>query len=285
MRARNSFIAVAVMVLAACTTVKPGYVGIKVNNFGSNKGVSDLPIVTGLVMYNPMSTDVYEFPTFIQTIKWSSTDEGNKGVDESLTFNSREGATVKVDVGLSVAFQRDSVPAVFVEFRKPPEEIIDGYVRNRVREAFSVRASKMAVTDIFGAGKSSLIDSVSADLKRDLGKKGILIDNVSVIGKMHVDPAVEASINAVLTAAQRSIEAENKVKQAQAEAEQAVATSRGDSASAVIEASGKAQANVILARSVSPELVEYQKIQKWNGELPQVSGGTPMISISPKEKP
>ena len=285
MRITKGFVAIAIaLCLAACTTVKPGYVGIKVDNFGTNKGVQDLPIVTGFTMYNPISTNVYEFPTFVQTVKWTAgSAEGSKN-DESITVNSAEGATVNMDIGLSISFLRDSVPAVFVEFRKEPAEIIDGYIRNRVRDAFSIRASKMKVTDIFGGGKQQLIDSVQKDLKAQLGQKGILVDNVSVIGEMRVAEQVKASINAVLTATQRAIEAENKVAQARAESEQHVATARGDSASAVIDASGKAQANIILARSVSPELIEYQKVLKWNGILPTVTSGNALISIpGPKQ--
>lgn len=273
---------VLTLVVAACTTVKPGYVGIKVNNYGSNRGVQDLPIVTGRVWYNPWTEDVYEFPTFVQTEKWTKSANEGKETDESITFNSIEGATVNVDVGVSISFDPKKVPEIFMEFRKEPNEILDGYIRNQVRDAFSLRASQMKVTEIFGAGKQGLIDSVTIDLKRILGPKGFIIDNISVIGEMRVDNQVKESINAVLTAAQRAIEAENKVKQAQAEAEQQVASARGDSASAVIEASGKAQANVILARSVTPTLIEYQKIQKWNGELPTYSGGNALISIPNK---
>lgn len=46
------------------------------------------------------------------------------------------------------------------------------------------------------------------------------------------------------------------------------------------EAKGKAQANEVLKQSLSPEIVEIKKIEKWDGKLPQVSGGaTPFVQI------
>ena len=36
-----------------CTYVPPGFVGVKVNLYGNQRGVSDYPIVTGRVLYNP----------------------------------------------------------------------------------------------------------------------------------------------------------------------------------------------------------------------------------------
>lgn len=280
---RKLFLVAMAALLAACTTVKPGYVGIKVNNYGSGRGVQDLPIVTGLVWYNPFSTDIYDFPTFIQTQKWTRSQDEGSAKDQSITFNSLEGATVNVDVGLSISFNSRKVPEIFQQFREEPQTIIDGYIRNQVRDAFSINASKMKITDIFGQGKQALIDSVASSLKRQLSPMGIIIDNVSVIGEMRVDREVQSSINAVLTATQRAIEAENKIKQSQAEADQRIQVARGDSAAAVIEASGKAHANEVLARSVTPELIEYQKWQKWDGVLPQVTGGAPLINVPNRE--
>src|SRR3989344_2786291 len=57
-----------------CTKVEPGYVGIKVNQYGSQRGVEDFPIVTGRVLYNPFTEDVYKFPTFLQNVVWTQNE-------------------------------------------------------------------------------------------------------------------------------------------------------------------------------------------------------------------
>lgn len=270
----------AILLTSACAKVEPGWAGIVVNNYGTSKGVEDFPVKTGRVWFNPMTEDVYKFPTFLQNYLWTVDERQESPTDESFTVNSVEGATVNFDVAFSIGFVADSVPRIFVTYRKDADHIIRGYVRNIIRDGFSRHASRMKVTDIFGAGKQTLTDSVKIDLKQVLGQKGIFIDQLSIVGEMRVDAKVTASINAVLTAAQKAIEAENKVRQAEAESDQLVATAKGDSASAVIRAQGQAEANRLLQQSITSGLIEYEKIKKWDGILPKITGGaTPIVDF------
>jgi hypothetical protein len=47
-----------VMTFASCTRIGAGYVGIKVNMAGDQKGVADFPAVTGWVFYAPWLTQI-----------------------------------------------------------------------------------------------------------------------------------------------------------------------------------------------------------------------------------
>lgn len=53
----------------------------------------------------------------------------------------------------------------------------------------------------------------------------------------------------------------------------------------IAEASGQAKANQIVAQSITPELIQFHAVQKWNGILPMVSGqaGQPFINFSANE--
>ena len=63
--------------VAGCNRIDAGHVGIKVNLYGSDKGVSDITEVTGMVWYNRWYTAVYEVPTFVQNAVYThdETDE------------------------------------------------------------------------------------------------------------------------------------------------------------------------------------------------------------------
>jgi len=50
----------------------------------------------------------------------------------------------------------------------------------------------------------------------------------------------------------------------------------------LVVAQGQAKANEVLSRSVSPILVQYKSIEKWNGVLPQVTGGVVPFMELPK---
>jgi len=96
---------------------------------------------------------------------------------------------------------------------------------------------------------------------------------------------VIASINAKIAQTQLSIQKENQVAQAKAEADIEVAKATGLANARTIEATAEANANKIISASLTPELVQYQGMRRWDGKLPQVSGGsTPFINISPANK-
>ena len=100
---------------ASCAKVEPGWAGIKVRNYGSQKGVQDFPVRTGRVWYNPITDDVYKFQTFLQNYTWQAKgNDRNDSRNESFTVNSVEGATINFDVAFSIAFEADSVPKLFV---------------------------------------------------------------------------------------------------------------------------------------------------------------------------
>lgn len=270
-------------ILTACTTVPPGYAGIQVDQYGTQKGVKDFPIKTGRVWYNPLTQDVYTFPTFQQNVVWGK-DENADGPGESITVNSSEGAVLNFDVSASIAFVADSVPKIFVKFRKDEDHIMDMFIRPMVRKAFSDRASQMTAVNFFGQGKRQVQDSVVADLRRELAPYGIDVTSVEIVGEVRVDNTVKQSINAVLSAAQRAIEAQNKVVQSQAEGEQRIAAARADSTAAVVKAAGQAEANRLLQSTVTPMILQRMTIEKWNGALPQVQGtGTPLITLRPQD--
>lgn len=62
--------------------IQPGYVSIKLNAYGDQKGVSDYPVYTGRVFYNPITTTVYQYPTFTQNSIWQD--------EERISFNTSE---------------------------------------------------------------------------------------------------------------------------------------------------------------------------------------------------
>lgn len=277
---KRVMLALMLFVVSACTRIDAGHVGVVVEQFGDQKGVQDMPVRTGTIFYNPLTEDVYTFPTFFQTVNWSEIAKDKDDNGQHLVMQSIEGAVIKFDVTFTGAFTADSVPRVYVDFRKPADVIVNTYIRNTIREEFSNRANKMQVTDIFGPGRQSLTDSAKASVIRILGRRGIVVEQLAIVGDLRVDPKVQESINAVLTARQRGIEAETKVAQAKAEADQAIQTARGDSASAVIRATGQAEANRKLSASISNDLVAWETVKKWNGTLPTVTGGsTPMIDL------
>lgn len=71
--------------------VDAGSEGILVNLYGSEKGVDDVSLVTGRVWYNPFTEEVYEYPTYVQTIDYPA-----------FTINAKDGSEFTVDPTVSL---------------------------------------------------------------------------------------------------------------------------------------------------------------------------------------
>ena len=57
--------------IASVTRIGAGYVGVEIVLSGSQRGPSEIPIRTGWVFYSPLRSQIIEFPTFVQTVKWT----------------------------------------------------------------------------------------------------------------------------------------------------------------------------------------------------------------------
>ena len=124
-----------------------------------------------------------------------------------------------------------------------------------------------------------------------------IVDVVSVtIGNINFsdayNEAIEKKAQAKLAAETAEYANKQKTQQIRAEAEQKKISAEADAEAKRIRASGEAEvitikaqaqadANKLIAESLTPELIESLKIDKWNGTLPVVSGsGQSIIDLS-----
>lgn len=264
-----------------CATVQPGHVGIKVNMLGSSQGVDHEQLTVGWHMLT-MNESFYDFPTFEQNYVWTkSANEGNKGVDESFTFQTRDGLTVGADIGITYHIDADKVPAVFQKFRRGVEEITDIFIHNYVRDALNDTAGSLPIESVYGEGKVALMQNVQARVAEQVAPLGITVVRIYVVGAFRLPESITTSINAKIAATQLTQQRDNEVKQTEAEAKKAVAAAQGRAQSLLLEAEAQSKANRILSDSITTTLVEYERVKKWNGQMPQYTGGgTPLIQMS-----
>ena len=113
----------------------------------------------------------------------------------------------------------------------------------------------------------------------NLSRYHIIVDDI-YFANIRFSPGYEGAIEAKQVA-QQQVETQKQVlAQREIEAQQKVATAKGEAESIQVVAQGQAKANDALSRSISPILVQYKGIEKWNGVLPQVSGGAvPFIDL------
>ena len=281
--------AICILFMGSCRRIDPGHVGIKVNQWGDDKGVDVYPTVTGMQMYNPFTTTIYEFPTFSQNHIWDLEDG-----DESITFNSKQGTILNADIAISFQIKPDRAPYVFSKFRKGIDEITHVFLRSEIRDIMGRVASQTDTMVIMGPGKVQFLDAVKNEANSRLGEN-FTFELISFVGRIRCDDSVMDAINATIAASQNAISAENKVATATAEANQAIQKARGEAESTKLSANAQAEnilavaraqaeANKILSASLTPELISYKQIEKWDGRQPQIMTGAgsiiPMIDIN-----
>jgi regulator of protease activity HflC (stomatin/prohibitin superfamily) len=259
----------AILLLGGCTRIEPGHVGIKVVYGGGGRGVQDFPAVTGWVFYMPGLSTVFEYPTFIQTAIWTASADEGSPTNEEISFNTKEGLVVSGDISLAYQLIESSVPAFYVKFRSDNlKHFTHGFLRNIARDAFNETGSKYNVEDIYGAKKEDFLKEVKSSVNTQVKGYGVQMEQFGFIGALRIPVSVKDALDAKIKATQDAIRAENQVRQAKAEAQKIIAT-----------AEGAARANELLNRSITPTLIEWERLQiargtisKWDGKRPYYEG-------------
>lgn len=271
------------VMLGACSKVPAGNVGVIVNLYGSEKGVSEKEVGTGKYWLG-WNEELYLFPTFTQNDTWQK----GSGKDESITFQTgKDGMALNADFGITFRVDPSKVAVLFQTYRKGIEEISDVYLRNLVRDSVNERAADMTADDAYGRKKNDLVDGVENDVRKAVASKGIIVEKVYLVGEVRLPPQVKAALDLKNTAFQATLQRQQEIDKAKAEAEIKIAEARGVSESILINAKAQADANRIIAASLTAELVRYRSIDKWDGQLPKLtgSGAVPFIDVSSEAKP
>lgn len=93
--------------------------------------------------------------------------------------------------------------------------------------------------------------------------------------------AIEKKAQAKLSAEEQAYENQKTIDQAKAEAEKQRIEAEGKAKAKIIEAEAEAEANEKISKSITPEVLQREWIQKWNGKTPSVvSDGNIMYGIN-----
>jgi regulator of protease activity HflC (stomatin/prohibitin superfamily) len=253
-------IVLAVFLFASCERINAGHVGVKVNQFGDNKGVSDVVEVTGVVFYNPITHSIYEFPTFIQHKEYTG--------DNSFVVNTKDGSEFRVSPIINYSVQRDKVPTIFAKYRRSLEQIEEGFLKTSVFDAFRLATNKYTADELISNRQQFEVE-VRRLLDGQLLKEGFIINQFT--SNLVYPETFKRSIEAKNNAVQSALRAENDVKTAEAQAKIQVAKAEGNAQSLLIQAKAESEGNRLKQQTLTPLLIQQQFIERWDGKLPVYS--------------
>lgn len=267
--------------------VPAGYRGVRVNLYGTERGVDYEVLGVGRYFINPFTQELYLFPVFQQTKEWAL----NKDMEGWFAYQSVDGTKLSVDASISYTVDEEKVGFLFETYRKSIEEITDLYLHNIIRDQINNYASDKNTEFLYGIGKSQMREAITKEVRDKMSPIGIKLDYFALTSDVKLPMEIRRAIDAKVQATQDAIKKETEVQAAKAEAEKAVAAAEGEARSKkaladanaysiIKEAEAQKKANELLASSLTKELIDYNVAVKWDGKLPSVTGGnTPLIKL------
>lgn len=255
--------------IASWKKVPAGNVGVHVYLLGGAKGVDTVARPVGRHFIG-WQQEMYLYPTFTQNYVWTAGEDPGSEIDESISFQDRQGLEINADVGIAYNVDPNQVTSLFQKYRKGVDEITDTVLRNYVRDALNTEASILPVEEIYGSGKAGLMDRATERVKRQVSPFGIRIEKIYWIGSMRLPKNVAAALNAKIEATQKAQQRENEVAQAKAEADKAREEARGVADAQLLRAKAEAEAIQIKGEALrnNQELVQLTLAERWDGKMP-----------------
>ena len=241
--------------MCRCTRVDSSEVGIKFNKLSlTDQGKLDASPVTGYVFYNPITTAVHTYPTYVQRVDY-----------QPFTVNTKDAAIFTMDPMMAYYLNRDKATDVFFKYRKSLEEIQEGYMRTVIYDAYRVTAN-IYTSDELMANRAKFENEVRVMLEKTLTEEGFTVTEFT--SQITPPESLRKMIDEKNAAVQAALKAQNEVKQAEANAKIAVAKAEGDAKAMKIKADAEAYYNRTISASLSPMIVQEDFIEKWDGKLP-----------------
>ena len=130
--------------------------------------------------------------------------------------------------------------------------------------------------------RAAIQESIETKLRDSLALSGITVVSFA-IENIDFEDGFEESIRAKVAAEQQALTMQNKTKEKEELARQAVIEAEAEAESERIKADAQAYAieRIQEQLSASPEYIQLQQVEKWDGKLPQVMGENvnPFIAI------
>ena len=222
-----------------------------------------------------------EYPVSTETVYYTkgNPDAENKEdrTDRSINVNTKDGKQVNVSITYTYHMDPMALPTVFEKFRGQKISIIEsGYMKNAMFEAVNNVTSQYSLMELVGDKRPEVNQKIYEMFRDSLSPYGIVIETFN-LSDVVPDSATAEAIQNVVNAQNLLGQARIEKERAEVEAEKARVTAKGEADAAIIKADGQAQANAKLQQSLTPMIIEQNRIEKWNGELPKIVGSDGVI--------
>lgn len=278
---------------ACMERIPTGHVGVVYN---MNGGVDGEVLTQGWKFVSP-TKKVTTYSIGIEQSYLTAASKGDSKDDESFSTPTSDGKSLTVDLEFSYKFDESKITETFTRFKgQSGETVKNTFIKPKMIAWTQEVTAKYPVTDVFGDKRQELNEALDVYLKKKFEPYGIVIDTVNftnISTDAETQEAIQKKVNAQqalelaqIEAQTARVNAEKEKEVALIEAQKGLETAELEAKAKLVAAKADAEANKKIAASLTQELINKIKYEKWNGELPYVSGNsTPIIDLTEdKEK-
>lgn len=227
-------------------------VGVK---YSALHGTSKDTLKEGVHFVTPFVDKIYKIDTTVQ-----------ERTDDNVSVQTKDAQWAKMQVNVKYEVSKSNAFKVYKQY-KTMDALKDNIIGNYAQNAMNEVCSNYNIIDLLGDKRNEIINQATDILKQDLEKEGVTLKMLT-IKDLDAGKKIEKAISDEAVAKKQVETAKQKQEKARTEAE-----------TKLIEAEGEANANAVKTKALTPEVLQEQWINKWDGKLPKVSDGNTMIGL------
>lgn len=227
-------------------------VGVK---YSALHGTSKDTLKEGVHFVTPFVDKIYKIDTTVQ-----------ERTDDNVSVQTKDAQWAKMQVNVKYEVSKSNAFKVYKQY-KTMDALKDNIIGNYAQNAMNEVCSNYNIIDLLGDKRNEIINKATDILKQNLEKEGVTLKMLT-IKDLDAGKKIEKAISDEAVAKKQVETAKQKQEKARTEAE-----------TKLIEAEGEANANEVKTKALTPEVLQEQWINKWDGKLPKVTDGNTMIGL------
>lgn len=202
-------------------------------------------------------------------------------IKDSVTVTTKDGKSVEMPVSFEYKVSADKVIPIFKELgSQDVKQIQEGYMYQKLFRASRAVVSQYTVLEIYGSQTTEASAKISEKMSKDVVDLGFIVTNVT-LGTPKLDKTTEGAINARVQAAQELELKKQQLENERLEAEKKKVIADGEAAQKIIAAQAEKEANELLSKSITPEILKMEEMKARNKHgWVTIQGGTPLVETS-----
>lgn len=260
-------VALIVFIAASAVTIVPA----------GNTGVV---LTLGKVNSNIMSEGLNFKIPFVQSVK--IINNKIQVIEIEANAVSKDLQTVSSSIAVNYRVGYESSATIYKNIGSNYENVI---LLPAVKESVKAITAKYTAEQLI-TKRNQVGDEIKEALESKVNEYGVVIEKFNIVNfdfSAEFNAAIEAKQVAEQNLIKTKTEQEQEIVVAEAQAKKKIIEAKAEAEATKKKAQAQAEANRVITKSLSDDLIEYEKIQKWNGELPLATGGDPIIDIRGEE--